>query len=91
MDLLHAPLQGLLEGVVHPPEQFRDEHLTNFGRLHRWTPRFVVEPRHEADVRAILRFAREQGLEVSTRGSAHSGRSCTDPSRPESAPDLRSR
>lgn len=72
MDALYAPLQGLVDGVVYTPEQFRDEHLTNFGRLHRWTPRFVVEPTDADDVRAVVRFCREHGLDLSTRGSAHS-------------------
>ena len=72
MDDLYRPLQGLVDGVVYTPEQFRDEQLTNFGRLHHGTPRFVVEPRGADDVRAVVRFAREQGLAVSTRGSAHS-------------------
>jgi len=72
MDPLYGALQGLVDGVVYTPDQFRDEHLTNFGRLHRWSPRFVVEPRHADDVRAVVRFARERGIAVSTRGSAHS-------------------
>jgi len=72
MDPLYAALQGLVDGVVYTPEQFRDEHLTNFGRLQHGVPRFVVEPRHAADVEAVVRFARQHGLHVSTRGSAHS-------------------
>jgi len=58
--------------VVYTPDQFLDEHRTNFGRIHHWTPRFVVEPLHAGDVTAAIAFAREHGLHVSTRGSAHS-------------------
>jgi FAD/FMN-containing dehydrogenase len=72
MDALYGPLQRLIDGVVYTPEQLRDEQLTNFGRLHHGTPRFVVEPRGADDVAAVVRFAREHGLAVSTRGSAHS-------------------
>jgi FAD/FMN-containing dehydrogenase len=57
---------------VYTPEQFRDEQRTNFGRLHHGTPRFVVEPRGAEDVAEVVRFAREHGLHVSTRGAAHS-------------------
>lgn len=72
MDRLYALLQGRIDGVVYTPAQFVNEHLTNFGHLHHWTPRFVVEPCHAADVQAVVRFAREHRLTVSTRGSAHS-------------------
>lgn len=72
MDRLYRPLLERIDGVVYTPDQFRDEHLTNFGRIHHWTPRFVVEPRRAEDVAAVVSFARENGLHVSTRGSAHS-------------------
>lgn len=72
MDRLYGPLQRRLEGVVYTPDQFVNEHVTNFGHIHHWTPRFVVEPRHTEDVVEVVRFAREHRLHVSTRGSAHS-------------------
>ena len=72
MDRLYTPLQEAVEGVVFTPDQVRDEYFTNFGHVHHWTPRFVVAPRHADDVIAVLRFAHEHDLYVSTRGSAHS-------------------
>ena len=72
MDRLYEPLQQRIEGVVYTPDQITADQQTNFGRLHHWQPRFVVEPKHAADVVEIVRFARENRLHVSTRGSAHS-------------------
>ena len=72
MDRLYAPLMERIGGVVYTPDQFFDEHHTNFGNIHHWTPRFVVEPKSADDVVAVVRFAREHRLQVSTRGSAHS-------------------
>lgn len=72
MDALYVELQRRLEGVVYTPDQFLAEHHTNFGHIHHWTPRYVVEPRHAADVVEVIRFARERRLSVSTRGAAHS-------------------
>jgi len=72
MDRLYPKLMECLDGVVFTPDQFVNEHQTNFGRIHHWTPRFVVEPKHTQDVVETIRFAREHGLQVSTRGSAHS-------------------
>ncbi|MEE8142755.1 MAG: FAD-binding protein [Planctomycetota bacterium] len=72
MDHLYTPLQQRLKGVVYTPDQFVAEHHTNFGHIHQWTPRFVVEPQHADDIVAVIQFAREHQLHVSTRGSAHS-------------------
>lgn len=72
MDRLYESLQQAIDGVVYTPDQFIAEHLTNYGRIFQWTPRFVVQPRSAADVQAVTRFARQAGLTVSTRGSAHS-------------------
>jgi FAD/FMN-containing dehydrogenase len=72
MDRLYSELLETIEGVVYTPDQLREEYRTNFGHIHYWTPRFMVEPRHTRDVAAVVRFAREHGLTVSTRGSAHS-------------------
>lgn len=72
MDRLFEPLQQRLEGVVYTPDQFRAEYLTNFGNLHYWKPRFVVDPRSAEDVLAVIDFATANKLHVSTRGSAHS-------------------
>jgi len=72
MDPLLPSLQRLVAGSVSTPDQLTDEQLTNFGHIHHWTPRFVVEPAGAEDVRAVVRFAREKKLHVSTRGAAHS-------------------
>ena len=72
MDRLFSPLQQRLDGIVYTPDQFTEEHLTNYGRIHFWKPRFVVKPRTTEDVAETVRFAKEHGLFVSTRGSAHS-------------------
>jgi cytokinin dehydrogenase len=57
---------------VRVPTAADRELNTNFGRLHRGTPRFLVEPRNSEDVGEAVRFAREHGLAVATRGAAHS-------------------
>lgn len=72
MDRLYAPLQQAIEGAVYTPDQLPAELTTNFGHIHHWTPRFVVEPRSAGDVQAVVRFARDHGLSVSTRGAGHS-------------------
>jgi FAD/FMN-containing dehydrogenase len=65
-------LRARIEGVVLDGAQAHDEFLTNFGHLHHWRPRLVVKPSSPADVIEALRFARRNGLTVSTRGAAHS-------------------
>ena len=72
MDRLYSPLQERISGTVYTPDQFLAEHRTNFGRVVHATPRFVVEPRSPEDVQAVVRFALENRLHVSTRGAAHS-------------------
>jgi cytokinin dehydrogenase len=72
MDPLYAALQGRLTGAVFTPDQLGRDLLTNFGHIHHWTPRFVVEPRTAQDVVEVVRFARAEGLSVSTRGAGHS-------------------
>ncbi len=72
MDRLYEPLQSTIDGNVYTPDQFVNEHHTNYGRIHYWTPRFVVEPSSTKDVAEVIRFAKANRLHVSTRGSAHS-------------------
>jgi FAD/FMN-containing dehydrogenase len=72
MDPLLTSLQNTVSGSVFTPDQLTDDLLTNFGHIHHWTPRFVVEPKDAADVLAVVRFARKHGIPVSTRGAAHS-------------------
>lgn len=72
MDKLFKPLQERIQGPIYTPDQFTDDVLTNYGHLHYWTPRFVVQPDSASDLVEIVNFARENKLFVSTRGSAHS-------------------
>ncbi|HVQ34712.1 MAG TPA: FAD-binding protein [Candidatus Bathyarchaeia archaeon] len=72
MDPLYASLAAAVEGVVHTPDQLTAEHLTNYGRLFHWTPRFVVKPKTAKDVQALVTFARTHRLSLTTRGMAHS-------------------
>ncbi|HEX6852503.1 MAG TPA: FAD-binding protein [Candidatus Polarisedimenticolaceae bacterium] len=72
MDRLYAPLVDALEGLVYTPEQYNAEHLTNYGRVFQWTPRFVVYPKSQGDIVKLVAFAREHRLHLSNRGSAHS-------------------
>jgi len=72
VDRLYRPLEEKLSGVVLTPDQFTSDDQTNFGRVYHWTPRFVVRPKTHEDVVETVRFAREHGLCVSTRGAAHS-------------------
>ena len=72
MDRLCKPLQEAIDGAVYTPDQLAGEHLTNFGRIFTWVPRFVVEPASARDVAATVAFARKHRLPVSTRGAAHS-------------------
>src|SRR5262245_2831890 len=71
-DKLVTALSQRIQGVVVGPDQIGDEDRTNFGRLFAWVPRLVVTPRHAEDLLEVVRFARENGLTVSTKGAAHS-------------------
>lgn len=62
----------MVRGKVSRGDQVPAERTTNFGHIFRSTPRVMVEPKSAEDVAAVIRFAREQGLSVSARGSAHS-------------------
>lgn len=72
MDKLYDPLVKAVDGVVYTPEQFAAEHLTNYGRIFHWTPRFVVMPHSAKDVIALVAFAKQHRLSLTNRGSAHS-------------------
>jgi len=72
MDRLYDPLIKAVDGLVYTPEQFTADHLTNYGRIFQWTPRFVVQPATWRDAVSLVGFAREHGLHLSNRGSAHS-------------------
>jgi cytokinin dehydrogenase len=72
MDPLHASLVKALEGRVLTPDEFTAEHLENYGRIFRWTPRFVVLPQSQKDIVALVSFCKAHALHLTTRGAAHS-------------------
>lgn len=72
MSGLRDKLTKQVEGAVRDAGEVPDELTTNFGHLFRSTPRLLVEPRAASDVAAVIRFAREEGLTVATRGAGHS-------------------
>ncbi|HLQ66676.1 MAG TPA: FAD-binding protein [Candidatus Limnocylindrales bacterium] len=72
MSGLRDKLRGSLEGAVRDAGEVPEELTTNFGHLFRSTPRLLVEPRRASDVAAAIRFARQEGLTVATRGAGHS-------------------
>ena len=55
------------EGTKVPPEW-----KTNFGHVFEASPRLALEPASAEDVVQAVRFAREQGVTLSARGSGHS-------------------
>ncbi|MBI4161938.1 MAG: FAD-binding protein [Acidobacteria bacterium] len=65
-------LRARIRGGVLPPGLFLDEHRTNFGRIFHREPGAVVLPAGTDDVAETIRFAREEGIPVTTRGAAHS-------------------
>ncbi|HET8646348.1 MAG TPA: FAD-binding protein, partial [Vicinamibacteria bacterium] len=65
-------LRGRVDGLVMPGAAAHDEFVTNFGHVHHWRPLVVVKPTSAQDVVETLRWAKQQGLTVSTRGAAHS-------------------
>ena len=71
-DPLQKELQALIQGKVFPADQIPAERTTNFGHIFRSTPWVMVEPGSVEDVVAVVQLAREEGLRVSARGSAHS-------------------
>ena len=72
MDTLYETLAASLQGTVRTPDAFTAEHRENYGRIFRWTPRFVVQPQSQRDIVTLVRFCREHGLHLTNRGAAHS-------------------
>ena len=72
MDPIYEPLLKSIEGTVLTPDQFTGDHVQNYGRIFNWTPRFVVNPRSQADIVALVAFCRKNRLFLTNRGSAHS-------------------
>ena len=58
MDKLYASLVRSLDGTVRTPDQFTADHLQNYGRIFQWTPRFVVYPKSQKDIVALVAFCR---------------------------------
>jgi len=72
LDPLYQQLRKRLGERARIPSTADRELFTNFGHLHHRTPRFILDPRSVEDVAASVRFARENGLAIATRGAAHS-------------------
>ncbi len=71
-DSLQKSLQALVRGTVVSADQVPPERTTNFGHVFQSRPKLMVEPKSAEDVAAVIRFARERGIPVTSRGSAHS-------------------
>jgi cytokinin dehydrogenase len=69
---LRDKLKRSVQGAVRDAGEVPEELTSNFGHLFRSVPRLLVEPAVPQDVAASIRFAREQGLTVATRGGGHS-------------------
>lgn len=67
-----AALRRAVQGIVMDGASAPAEYLSNFGNIHRWTPRYVVKPASDQDVLAVIAFAKAHDLTVSTRGAGHS-------------------
>jgi FAD/FMN-containing dehydrogenase/Fe-S oxidoreductase len=63
-----AQLAARIQGEVHT-DALRRSMLSTDGSIFRRTPAAVVYPRTTADVRAVVRFAADQGLSVHPRGA----------------------
>jgi len=69
---LRDKLKSSVRGAVRDASEVPEDLTTNFGHIFRSVPRLLVEPRAPEDVPAAIRFARENGLTLATRGSGHS-------------------
>jgi cytokinin dehydrogenase len=69
---LRDKLKRSVQGAVRDAGEVPEELTSNFGHLFRSVPRLLVEPGAPGDVAAAVRFAREQGLTIATRGGGHS-------------------
>jgi len=69
---LRDKLKRSVSGAVRDAGEVPEELTTNFGHVFRSVPRLLVEPGAPEDVASAIRFARAEGLTVSTRGGGHS-------------------
>lgn len=65
-------LQSRICGQVRWDASTVQTASSNFGRILQKQPLAVVRPRTAADVAETIRFGREQGLKITSRGLAHS-------------------
>jgi cytokinin dehydrogenase len=72
MDKPNPPLAQSLEGSVRTPAHFTPDQLENYGRIFKWTPRFVVYPGSQRDIVTLVGLCRKNKWSLSTRGAAHS-------------------
>lgn len=66
-----AELKGLIQGELLTDDAALKARSGDFGRMIERTPAAVVRPASTEDVAAVLRFANAHGIQVSTRGEAH--------------------
>ncbi|MGD8830449.1 MAG: FAD-binding protein [Pseudomonadales bacterium] len=73
-------LRALVRGEVLCGARALDAHSTDFGGAEHLTPAAIVRPRDAEDISAVLSFASDNHINVSTRGSGHSvaGQTLTD-------------
>jgi cytokinin dehydrogenase len=72
MDKPNAPLAQSLEGTVRTPDRFTPDQLQNYGRIFKWTPRFIVYPGSARDIVTLVALCRKNRWSLTTRGAAHS-------------------
>ena len=66
-------LRGAVRGqVIEPGHEAYDEARKVYNAMHDRRPALMVHPTGVADVRAVVRFAAEQGLALAVRGGGHS-------------------
>jgi FAD/FMN-containing dehydrogenase/Fe-S oxidoreductase len=65
---IQADLRGLLAGEVHCDDRFTVMYGSD-ASIYQVQPLGVVRPRGVADVRAVVRYAAEQGLPLHARGA----------------------
>lgn len=71
-DKIVSELKSLIRGEVTDSEPMLEEVSSDFGRLMTKRPKVLVKPESSEEVAAILRYANERDIPVSTRGEAHS-------------------
>lgn len=64
-------LRGLIQGELLTDDEALKARSGDFGRMIERIPAAVVRPASTEDVASVLRYANRHGIQVSTRGEAH--------------------